>query len=61
MGSFWGSLKNALVHYGKFTTRDEENTALQEYIEIFYNSQLRQSQLGFLSPVTFAQQFTKQT
>ncbi|OSM05933.1 putative integrase catalytic subunit [Magnetofaba australis IT-1] len=59
MESFWGSLKNELVHHQKFTTREEAKAAIQEYIEIFYNRQRRHSRLGYLSPAVFAQQFMK--
>lgn len=37
MESFWGSLKNELVHHHRFTTRAEAESAIREYIEIFYN------------------------
>ena len=35
--SFWGTLKNELVHHHRFKTRAEAKAAIQEYIEIFYN------------------------
>ncbi|XBT55610.1 IS3 family transposase [Aeromonas veronii] len=44
--SFWGSLKNELVHHYRFKTRAEAKAAIQEYIEIFYNRQRRHSRLG---------------
>ena len=43
MESFWGSLKNELVHHRKFATRAEAKAAIQEHIEIFYNRQRRHS------------------
>jgi transposase InsO family protein len=34
--SFWGLLKNELVHHRQFKTRAEAIQAITEYIEIFY-------------------------
>lgn len=54
--SFFSTLKNELVHYCDFHTRDEARAAIFEYIEIFYNRQRRHQTLGYLSPVQFEQQ-----
>lgn len=54
MESFWGSLKNELVHHCRYTTRDEAKVSIQEYIEIFYNRQRRHSRLGYIAPAVFA-------
>lgn len=54
--SFFSNLKNELVHYCDFHTRDEARAAIFEYIEIFYNRQRRHQTLGYLSPVQFEQQ-----
>ncbi|CAH1197008.1 hypothetical protein NTGBS_220011 [Candidatus Nitrotoga sp. BS] len=35
MESFWGLLKNELVHHRRFKTRAEAIQAITEYIEIF--------------------------
>lgn len=59
MESFWGSLKNELVHHRRFATRTEARQAVTEYIEIFYNRQRKQARLGYLSPAAFTQQFYK--
>jgi len=59
MESFWGSLKNELIHHQKFMTRAEAKAAIQEYIEIFYNRQRRHSRLGYQSPAVFALQFNQ--
>src|SRR6202051_263922 len=59
MRSFWGSLKNELVHHCRFATREEARKAITEYIEIFYNPQRKQARLGYLSPAAFTQQFFK--
>ncbi len=57
MESFWGSLKQELVHHRRYGTRREAIQEIIEYIEIFYNRQRRQVRLGFLSPVAYEQRF----
>nr|CBX30786.1 Insertion element IS600 uncharacterized 31 kDa protein [uncultured Desulfobacterium sp.] len=57
MESFWGTLKNELVHHQHYYTRKEAIQDITEYIEIFYNRQRRQARLGYLSPVVFEKQF----
>lgn len=54
MESFWGSLKTEMVHHRNFSTRAEAESAIREYIEVFYNRQRRHSRLGYQSPVVFA-------
>jgi len=58
MESFWGSLKNELVHHQRYATRAEAVASIREYIEIFYNRQRRHSRLGNLSPAVFAKKFS---
>lgn len=55
--SFWGTLKNELVHHRRYRTRAEAIQEITEYIEIFYNRYRRHSKLGYLSPATFTRQF----
>ncbi len=57
MESFWGSLKNELIHHRRYATRREAIAEITEWIEIFYNRQRRQARLGYLSPAASAQQF----
>lgn len=57
MESFWGTLKNELVHHRRYRTRQEAIEDITEYIEIFYNRQRRQKRLGYLSPVAYEKQF----
>jgi putative transposase len=57
MESFWGTLKQELVHHRHYTSRREAIREITEYIEIFYNRQRRQARLGYLSPVAYAQRF----
>ena len=57
MESFWGSLKNELVHHRRFATREQAKREITEYIEIFYNRIRKQARLGYLSPAAFNQQY----
>jgi len=57
MESFWGSLKNELVHHRLFATRQEAQQEISEYIEVFYNRQRKQARLGYLSPAAFTQRY----
>jgi putative transposase len=57
MESFWGILKQELIHHRRYRTRREAIEDIKEYIEIFYNRQRRQAKLGFLSPVAFARKY----
>ena len=60
MESFWGTLKNELVHHSHYDTRAQAIREITEYIEIFYNRQRRHSRLGNLSPAAFVQQWSRQ-
>ena len=60
MESFWGSLKNELIHHQRYATRADAEAAITEYIEIFYNRQRRHSRLGYVSPASFAEEFIRQ-
>jgi putative transposase len=57
MESFWGTLKNELVHHRRFVTREQARQEITEYIEIFYNRIRRQARLGYLSPAAFTRKF----
>ena len=57
MESFWGSLKNEMVHHQRFAT--PAKSAIKEYIGIFYNRQRRHSRLGYVSPASLAENFNK--
>lgn len=58
--SFWGSLKNELVHQRRYRCRAEAATSVREYIEVFYNRQRLQKRLGYLSPAAFVQKFNSE-
>lgn len=55
--SFWGVLKNELIHHRRYTTRREAMQEITEYIEIFYNRTRRQQRLGYLSPAAFERRY----
>jgi transposase InsO family protein len=46
-----------LVHHRRYRSRQEAMQDITEYIEVFYNRQLRQATLGYLSPVAYEQKF----
>lgn len=50
MESFWGSLKNELVHHHRHATRTEAIAFIREYIEILYNLRRRHSKLEYRTP-----------
>jgi putative transposase len=51
--SFFGNLKNELVHHRTFATRDQARTEIFDYIEIFYNRQRAHATLRYISPVDY--------
>jgi len=57
MESFWGTLKQELVHHCRYGSRREAIRDITEYIEIFYNRQRRQARLGFLSPAAYERKY----
>jgi len=57
MESFWGTLKNELVHHRRYKTREQAIREITEYIEVFYNRQRRQARLGYLSPAIYERKF----
>jgi transposase InsO family protein len=57
MESFWGTLKNELIHHQRYITREQAIREITEYIEIFYNRQRIQARLGYLSPAAYEQQY----
>jgi putative transposase len=57
MESFWGILKQELIHHRHYSSRQEAIEDITEYIEIFYNRQRLQARLGYLSPVAYAQKY----
>ena len=46
MESFWGTLKNGLVHHRRYDKPEQARREITEYIKIFYNRQRHHSRLG---------------
>jgi putative transposase len=59
MESFFGSLKNELVHRASFPSREAARQAIFDYVEVFYNRRRRHSGLGFLTPAQAYQQMAR--
>jgi transposase InsO family protein len=57
MESFWGTMKNELVHHRHYRTRQEAIREITEYIDVFYNRERRQKRLGYLSPAAYVKKF----
>ena len=57
MESFWGALRTELVHRQRFSTREQAQREITEYIEIFYNRIRKQARLSYLSPAAFNQKY----
>jgi len=57
MESFWGTIKQELIHQRHYISRAEAKREISEYIEIFYNRQRVQDRLGYLSPAAYARQY----
>lgn len=51
--SFFGNLKNEVIHHNDFETRDAARAAVFDYIELFYNRSRIHQSLGYVSPVEF--------
>ena len=57
--SFWGILKNELVHHRNYKTREDAKADITKYIELFYNQQRIQKGLDFKTPNQMAEDFYK--
>lgn len=51
--SFFGTLKNELVHHEKYKTREQARLSIFDYIETFYNTKRSHSYLNYVSPEEF--------
>jgi putative transposase len=51
--SFFGTMKRERVHGERFETRSAAQSAIYEYIEVFYNRKRRHSTLGYVSPLEY--------
>uniref|UniRef100_UPI0024DE7E2F IS3 family transposase n=1 Tax=Acinetobacter nosocomialis TaxID=106654 RepID=UPI0024DE7E2F len=55
--SFWGILKNELVHHRNYKTREEAKVDITKYIELFYNQRRIQKDLDFKTSNQMAEDF----
>jgi len=58
--SFFGTLKTECVPDERYESHIQARSSLFEYIETFYNRKRRHSSLGYISPIVYEQQGTKQ-
>ncbi len=59
--SFFGTLKQELVHRHQFTTREGARQKIFHYIEVWYNRKRRHSSLGYISPTDFEEKAIRET
>jgi transposase InsO family protein len=53
--SFFHTLKTELIYLEDFDTHEQTQTAVFEYIEVFYNRQRCHSATGYLAPLAYEQ------
>ena len=53
--SFFHTLKTELIYLEDFDTHEQAQTAVFEYIEVFYNRQRCHSANGYLAPLAYEQ------
>ncbi len=53
MESFFGTLKQELVHHERYATRKAAKASIFEYIEVFYNQQRKHSAINYQPPMVF--------
>ena len=53
--SFFGTLKQELVHDARWSDQVEARAAIHDYIEVFYNRQRLHSAIGYQTPAAFDQ------
>ena len=54
--SFFGTLKQELVHHARWTSLEDARAAIHDYIEVFYNRQRLHSALGYKTPAEVDQE-----
>lgn len=57
MESFFGRFKVELIYAENYKTVEETHTGIFEYIEMFYNKQRRHSEIGYMSPNEYEEQY----
>jgi len=58
--SFFGILKNELVHHERFATREEARDKLFDYIEVFYNRMRIHSAADYFAPAQYEARYHAQ-
>jgi putative transposase len=53
--SFFHTLKTELIYLEDFNTREQAQTAVFEYLEVFYNRQRCHAANGYLAPLAYEQ------
>lgn len=51
--SFFGTLKNELVHHEDYMSRAQARQSIFEYIEVFYNRERRHAFLNYMTPIEY--------
>jgi transposase InsO family protein len=59
MESFFGTLKDELVHQRHYSTREEARQSIADYIELYYNSQRMHSALEYQTPIEWERHQTQ--
>src|SRR6185295_6613558 len=59
--SFFATLECELLARGRFTSQAEARMAVFSFIEGWYNPTCRHSAIGYLSPIAYEAQMTKDT
>lgn len=59
--SFFGTLKQELVHRHSFATREGARQKIFHYIEVWYNRKRRHSSLAYVSPAEFEEKELRKT
>jgi transposase InsO family protein len=59
--SFFGTLKQELIHRCSFATRQDARQEVFDYIEVWYNRKRRHSALGYISPEEFEKRASQTT
>ena len=55
--SFFSNLKNELIYWYNFSTREEARAAIFDYIEVFYNRQRTHQTLNYQTPEQFEKMY----
>jgi len=59
--SFFATLKRELIHDRRYQTREQAQSEIFEFIEVWYNRKRRHSSLGYLSPAEYEEKMFKQS